>query len=254
MSAPPVSRCRDDLAAVDLETARLYGHLLEHDDAWLAGPSRCAGWTRGHVVTHLARNADALRTLTRTALTGERLPMYASPEARDADIDAGSGRPLDVQVADFWAASDAWRRYAEALAVEEEWLGDVEVPARHGTVAALDIPFLRLREVVVHHLDLDSGFAYAALSPALQADLLAAEARRLGAAADGRPVRLVATEDDPVEAASPAPPAPPATSTGDRPVHTVRGTRAALLGWTTRGLTDGVTCDDGDLPTLPSGG
>ena len=41
-------------------------------------------------------------------------------------------------------------------------------------------------------------------------------------------------------------------SLGDAPVE-VSGSRAALLGWLARGLTEGVRCD-GPLPTLPSGG
>lgn len=33
------------------------------DDQWRGGPSRLPGWSRGHVATHLARNADAFTRL-----------------------------------------------------------------------------------------------------------------------------------------------------------------------------------------------
>ena len=49
------------------------------DPAQLAGPSRLPGWTRGHVLSHLARNADALVNLLTWARTGTEARMYASP-------------------------------------------------------------------------------------------------------------------------------------------------------------------------------
>ena len=45
------------------------------------------------MVAHLARNADGPRPrLVRAAVDGTGETMYASPEARDADIEAGAGR------------------------------------------------------------------------------------------------------------------------------------------------------------------
>ena len=48
------------------------------------------GWTRRHVAAHLAANADAVGNLVHWAATGERTPMYSSPEQRAADIERGS--------------------------------------------------------------------------------------------------------------------------------------------------------------------
>ena len=63
----------------------------------VAAPSLLPGWSRAHVLTHLARNADGFVNLLTSARTGEAIPMYASPEARAADIDAGAGRgPADL--------------------------------------------------------------------------------------------------------------------------------------------------------------
>jgi maleylpyruvate isomerase len=66
----------------------------------LGGPSRLPGWTRGHVVCHVARNAEGLVRLLHWARTGIETPMYPSAEARVADIEAGAGRPLDEQLDD----------------------------------------------------------------------------------------------------------------------------------------------------------
>ena len=42
----------------------------ELDPGQVAGPSRLPGWSRGHVLSHLARNADALVNLLTWARTG----------------------------------------------------------------------------------------------------------------------------------------------------------------------------------------
>ena len=45
-------------------------------------PSRLPGWSRGHVVTHLARNADALNRFAVGVITGEPAPeMYPGGKA-----------------------------------------------------------------------------------------------------------------------------------------------------------------------------
>src|ERR671930_1390843 len=64
-------------------------------DAQARAPSGLPGWSRGHVLTHLARNADALVNLLTWARTGVETPMYASGEQRNADIEAGAGRSAE---------------------------------------------------------------------------------------------------------------------------------------------------------------
>ena len=83
-------------------------HALQHSlesltDEQCREPSLLPDWTRGHVLTHLARNADALRNLVHWARTGEKTRMYPSREARSADIEAGSGRSADELRADTLA-------------------------------------------------------------------------------------------------------------------------------------------------------
>ena len=84
-----------DLASVRDATDRLLTAAAELDNASVAEPSRLPGWSRGHVLAHLARNAEALVNVL------EGRPMYPSAEARDADIERDAPRPLDVQLADL---------------------------------------------------------------------------------------------------------------------------------------------------------
>ncbi len=107
------------------------------------------------------------------------------------------------------------------------------------TFTARHLTFMRLREVSYHHVDLDAGFTFADLSPSLVTTFLTDEIRRLREAPLAPEIELSTDEGDSFEL----------------PGHTayVSGSRAALLGWLARGLTEGVRCD-GPLPSLPSGG
>src|SRR6266704_5264440 len=72
-------------------TERLLGSAAALSDTQAREPSLLPGWTRGHVLTHIARNADGMVNLLHWARTGTQTPMYASPESRAADIEAGAG-------------------------------------------------------------------------------------------------------------------------------------------------------------------
>ena len=49
------------------------------------------GWTRGHVVAHLVLNAEGLAAALEGVREERAVPMYASQEARDGDIETLSG-------------------------------------------------------------------------------------------------------------------------------------------------------------------
>ncbi|MDO0928234.1 maleylpyruvate isomerase family mycothiol-dependent enzyme [Streptomyces sp. TG1A-8] len=137
-----------DLARVREATERLLTAVARLDNASLAEPSRLPGWSRGHVLAHLARNADALVN----AFEGG--PMYASAEARDADIERDAPRPLDVQLADVRRSA---ARFQEAGDAPADWTRTVEL--RNGvTESAARVPFRRWAEVELHHVDLGIGY------------------------------------------------------------------------------------------------
>ncbi|ARP69686.1 mycothiol maleylpyruvate isomerase [Streptomyces pluripotens] len=137
-----------DLACVHDATERLLTAVAELDDVSLTGPSRLPGWSRGHVLAHLARNADALVNVL------EGRPMYASAEARAADIEAGAARPGSTQLTDLRESAARFRTAGDAPA---DWTRSVEL--RNGvTDSASRLPFRRWAEVELHHVDLGIGY------------------------------------------------------------------------------------------------
>ncbi|MFJ1754411.1 maleylpyruvate isomerase family mycothiol-dependent enzyme [Kitasatospora sp. NPDC088134] len=190
-------------------------------------PSALPGWTRGHVLTHLARNADSLVNLLNGARTGQDIPQYPSAEARDAAIEAGAGRPLAEQVADV---RDSQQRFLDAAALLDPEHWSAEVKHRSGYVfPAWQLPVKRLAELEYHHVDLNAGYTPAHWPE----DFATAEFRRLGGhfgALAGLPaVRLIA-EDAGLEARLGDPEAAPEL--------TVEGPVRALTGWLS-GRSDG---------------
>lgn len=170
---------RDDPRLVDAvrsHTDLLLGTARSLDDA--ASPSLCVGWSRAHVLSHLARNADGMAALVRAAVDGTGETMYTSDQARDADIDAGTSRPLDELVADVEHTAAVLAAALPRLGPEHHGIGLDRTPGVH-LMRAARIPFLRLREVVYHHVDLDAGFTFVDVEPWLVRLFVADEEARL---------------------------------------------------------------------------
>ena len=86
------NRAADNLVLLDVETDRLLTTTTR-----LTDPHRgtlCEGWDVAHVLTPLARNADALGRMVQWAVDGPEREAYDSPESREAAIEEGAGRPL----------------------------------------------------------------------------------------------------------------------------------------------------------------
>lgn len=158
-------------------TARLLDSARGLDDP--RAPSLCTGWSRGHVLTHLARNADGMCALVRAAVDGTGETMYRSMQGRDDDIEAGAGRPRAELVADLEATAAALAEAFARLRPEHAAAELERTPGQRFGVAG-SLPFLRLREVVYHHVDLDAGFGFEDVEPALVDRFLADEDARLG--------------------------------------------------------------------------
>lgn len=233
MGVEPQDLARD----VEAATRRLVETVAAFDDADVRAPSRLPDWTRGHVLTHLARNADGLVNLLGWC-HGQRVPMYESDEARDHDIEAGAARTADQLLADVRASAE---RFAEALdAVPEDgWDVVVELRGRR-RLPTSDVPWKRLLEVEVHHLDLGAGYDHADWSEPFTDRLLEEVSAGLPDRLGGRSLTVHRT-DRPV----PPPDAP-------RPV--VSGSAAALTAWLTgRSPGTDLTVDPpDDLPAVPS--
>jgi maleylpyruvate isomerase len=146
------------LLAVREATEHLYKVVCDFDDPAMTHPSLLPGWTRAHVVTHLARNADAHVNLLTWARTGIEHPMYASKADRDADIEEGAQRLAQVIREDLLAATARFEVAAERM-TGRDW--QAMVAHRTGRVfSAGDIPGMRLFEVWVHLVDLDVGIGF----------------------------------------------------------------------------------------------
>jgi maleylpyruvate isomerase len=241
---PATDRATRCLAAVRVATARLETVVSDLDDAAMRGPSLLPGWSRAHVVSHLARNADALVNLLTWARTGVEHPMYASRADRDADIEEGAERLAQVLREDVRAASDRFSVAADRL-TETQW--QATVAAWNGrTFPASDVPYMRLFEVWTHLVDLDAGFAFTDV-PAEQLESLTGLAvSRMMNRDDGPSMTLLVTLPNGTERRWDV------TGGAAGPVHEISGDAAAVIGWLTS-RTDGTGLT-GDLPTLPAWG
>jgi maleylpyruvate isomerase len=224
-----------DLTALRDATDRLLATVGTLDDAAVAQPSLLAGWTRGHVLAHIARNADALVNV----LAGR--PMYVSDEVRDAEIERDAGRPLAVHRDDV---RDSAARLDDAAAslTDEQWQTTVEL--RGGvTDLAATIPLRRWVEVELHHIDLGAGQTVAELPGAFLDRALDYLAKRFRGRPGLPPVELRAEDGRSWLTGS---------SPGDGTV-VVAGTPAALVGWLSGRTTgSGLTTTGGEpLPALP---
>lgn len=185
----------EDLAQLTDATARLLRTVDALSDDDMQAPSALANWSRGHLVTHLARNADGIRNMLLCARTGEDAFMYPSGALRNADIEAGSTRPPALIRLDLDAAADRFAIDARAM-TEAQWTA--QVPMGPGDVAvkpqapASTLTWMRLREVEVHHVDLDAGYSFADTASELVQRLLDHTVGLLGGAGT-LPCQLVAT-------------------------------------------------------------
>lgn len=219
-------------------TQRLLGDTIAIDETAWQQPSLLPGWTRAHVAVHLARNADALVRIFDARFSLLPTPMYVSESERVYDIERGSERSaLDLQI-DLDTSAGRLHRCLDELETTDDH-GLVELSP--GRMLRLDLlPLARLREVVLHHIDLDCGFMVDDIDddiarwvlewtcywigedprlPALQIESTSSFHARLGRS--GRPVAVGETD-------------------------------AVLLGWLTGRLPEGHSAAS-HLPELPKG-
>lgn len=235
-----VERARQGIEAAAGATAALLAAMGRLDDSTVRGPSLLPRWTRAHVLSHLARNADALLNLLTWARTGVEHPMYTSREDRDAAIDEGSVRGHLLLCEDLTAAC---ARFATAAAAMPAGAWDTPLTnARGDTMLAAEVPWLRMREVWVHLVDLDAGVDFDDVPPHLHEHLLDDVVGLFAGRADVPSVTVDVSLTDGrrrtwhIEGSHDG-------------THTVRGTAPQLLTWLTgRGTGADLT---GGTPALP---
>jgi maleylpyruvate isomerase len=144
--------------------------LVEVDALHVAAPSALPGWTVGHVLAHITNSGEGHAEIFDAAADGRVGVQYpGGMEARAADIEAGSTTAADEQVGALRRSSDR----LQTCWAESDWQGSGIVPL--GEVPLVNLVFFRIREVAVHHADLNVGYTFADLPP----DYVRLELRRM---------------------------------------------------------------------------
>lgn len=220
-----------------LATTRYLAALTELTDEQAREPSLLPGWSRGHVVSHLARNADALTHAVHQVLNDEDAWMYSSQDDRNAQVEAGAGRSA-VELREDSAASCG--RLLQALNELHPRHLDVPVsrlPGGERFFTVGDLPGTRLTELEVHHADLGLGYGPADWAVGFAVSLVGRRQQEIGL--DGPSMVLRATDTDDV------------WKTGEGAGPEIRGTAGALAWWLVgRGDGAGLDSSTGELPRL----
>jgi maleylpyruvate isomerase len=136
-------------------TAHLLAVVDKLGDGELTAPSALPGWTRAHVIGHVARNAEALIRLAVWASTGDETPMYADREQRVAEIERSAALP-PTTLRDDLAGTAEMLDDALAALTPGNWQAQVR-SALGRAIPAAEVPWMRVREVWMHAADLDHG-------------------------------------------------------------------------------------------------
>lgn len=289
LSAPPIPPAAAAIMSLAAATDRLLATIDAMPAAAFAARSVLPGWSRGHVLAHLALNSKALTGVLTTLGQPDPLTMYVSAERRDSDIEHLAAQPAariadrvavgaamlaahlgggpspdealeavgragqdgSHRAADDRSVTGAFARAAtDAAAAVADWTaaGTFDrVPGGPALLAA-DIPYMRWREVEIHHADLGLGYGPADWEPEFARYLFDAAAYDR----DGEAAMTVSAAGGPsyeLGDAGPGTMAGPAGSGAAGP--NIRGTAADLAWWLVgRGAGEGLTVDDRDLPRL----
>ena len=143
---------------------RLLADLDGRDDEWCRANSALPGWTRGHVLTHLARNAEGLARLLECAARGEVGEQYpGGASTRNQGIEEGANRSARELVVDLrstiYLLEGAW-----TTASAEAWEGK-GVLSSGAVIPVREVVFRRWREVEVHHADLIASVSFVDWTP-----------------------------------------------------------------------------------------
>jgi maleylpyruvate isomerase len=145
------------LARIGTATERLLVTVSALDDVAAAEPSLLPNWDRAMVVTHLAGNAEGIRRAVVAASLGGTGEVYPGGRpARDAEIEAGRGGPaLELEL----RLRTACEQLSAVLAEAPDQVRDALALHPTGEVRVGDLIVARLREVEVHHVDLNCAYA-----------------------------------------------------------------------------------------------
>jgi len=214
------------------------------DDDQLREPSALAGWSRAHVIGHVARNAEALGRLAAWARTGVETPMYSGPAQRDADIEASAVLPADRLRAELACTAGELAAALDELD-EKTWQTTLR-SAQGRLIPASEVPWLRVREVWLHAVDLATGAGLTDL-PAGVLDALLGDVSATMSSREGCPSVVLEPTDRERTWRLGLPDATPVS---------LRGSAAELTGWLVgrepgEGLTASGPSGEVEVPAAP---
>lgn len=191
-------------------------------------PSLLPGWSRGHVLTHLARNADGQARMLEGTRIGEIRDQYPGGDrAREDDISKGAERSAAEIVYDLTAAQARLELVWRSLD-QDFW--HRQTRARAGIRPASASVWARWRECEIHHVDLDLGYQPedwpGPFVDTLLPRVIAGLPQRLAARI---PVLLVGSDGS--AGLPPGPIAKQAATDGEADPVTLTGARSGLLAW-----------------------
>ncbi|MFM8827568.1 MAG: maleylpyruvate isomerase N-terminal domain-containing protein, partial [Actinomycetota bacterium] len=136
-----IDRCVEACTAAHQHLLAVADRLTDAD---LRAPSTLPGWTRGHVLNHLRRNADGFALMCGAAGRGEIGLQYpGGVDERNSGIEDGAADPAGTLVANLRASiyslEALWFRGDATM-----WTGS-GIIATGAAVPIADVPFRRLR-------------------------------------------------------------------------------------------------------------
>jgi len=225
-----------DIGRMQRESGMMMATVASLADDELSKPSKCEGWTRAHVIAHLARGADAMTNLATWAVTGQQTPDYESRAKRDADIETGAKQSAAELVADLERAN---ARLLEAFQALKDGLRLETLPTlSSGEINALSLPARRTTELIIHHDDLDTTWEWHEADTDSILEAIEVCVRRLQLNSDSPGLKIVAGEGD-------------EWTVGDGS-YRIEGYYDELLPFLAREQVEEGLQYEGELPKLPS--
>lgn len=201
-------------------------------------PSLLPGWSRAHVIAHLALNGEALGGVLHGVVEHEPVPMYPSRGARDADIEELAAADHADLRERLLASLTSFQDTVVAMP-DDAWSGRFDRTSdSEGTLPLDAVPLMRVREIEIHHADLDAGYTADQWPTAFAEVVVDGMVKRL----DPDPVfRVVPLDSDRSWDVGPV----------DEQSAVVTGPVAQVAWWLT-GRPPGaqVSCSRGELPTI----
>ena len=152
MTAPAPA---DVLAELHKAAAIVASTAAKFTDEDVKAPSALPGWTRGHVLAHLAGITNAMARQLEYAARGETVELYdGGQDGRNKAIEMAARHSADAHRADLDAGLDRALKAFDALESGSGW--QAAIAYRGGVV--LDGGLALWRELVIHTADLGTGY------------------------------------------------------------------------------------------------